>query len=74
MLALANVAKPDVAAADVIAIETELAKLTKTRVERRDPQTQYNPMDVKALAKATKSVDWKAYFKALGSRRARDHV
>jgi predicted metalloendopeptidase len=66
MLTLANVAKPDAAADDVIAVETELAKLTKTRVERRDPQSLYNPLDAKALAKMTKSVDWKAYFKALG--------
>jgi putative endopeptidase len=66
MLALAGVAKPDAAAADVVAIETALAKLTKTRVERRDPQAAYNPMDVKALAKSTKSVDWNGYFKALG--------
>ncbi|HUS32653.1 MAG TPA: M13 family metallopeptidase, partial [Kofleriaceae bacterium] len=66
MLALAGVQKPDAAAADVIAIETALAKLTKTRVERRDPQAAYNPMDVKALGKSAKSVDWNAYFKALG--------
>jgi putative endopeptidase len=66
MLALANVAKPDAAAADVIEIENALAKLTKSRVERRDPQAFYNPLDIKALAKSAKSVDWKAYFKALG--------
>jgi putative endopeptidase len=52
--------------ADVIAIETELAKLTKTATEQRDVQGAYNPTDAKALAKQVKSIDWKAYWKALG--------
>jgi putative endopeptidase len=58
-------AKAESGAADVLAIETELAKLTKTGVERRDPAASYNPTDTKALAKQVKSVDWKAYWKAL---------
>ncbi|HEY5945385.1 MAG TPA: M13 family metallopeptidase [Kofleriaceae bacterium] len=67
MLTLAGVAKPEAAAADVLAIEIELAKLTKSRVERRDIKTMNNPTDLKKLAKQTKSIDWKAYFKALGA-------
>jgi putative endopeptidase len=66
MLALAGVAKPEAAASDVIAIETELAKLTKNATEKRDVRAAYNPTDIKKLAKQTKSIDWKAYFKALG--------
>jgi putative endopeptidase len=50
---------------DVIAIETELAKVTKTGVERRDVPASYNPTDAKGLAKAVTSLDWKAYFKAV---------
>jgi putative endopeptidase len=67
MLALLGNAQPKAAAAaaDVIAIETELAKLTKTATERRDVQARYNPTEQKALAKQVKSVDWKAYWKAL---------
>ncbi len=53
-------------AADVVAIETELAKVTKTPTEERDVPAAYNPTDLKALAKQTSSVDWPAYFKALG--------
>lgn len=53
-------------AADVLAIEMEIAKLTKTGVEKRDVQGAYNPTDLKGLGKQVKSVDWKAYFKALG--------
>ena len=66
MLALAGVARPEAAADSVIAVETELAKLTKTAVERRDVQAMYNPVDLKGLGKLAKSLDWKAYFKALG--------
>jgi putative endopeptidase len=62
MLALA---KSPGSAADVIAIETELAKVTKTPIEARDVQAAYNPTDLKGLAKQTKSVDWAAYFKGL---------
>ena len=53
-------------AADVVAIETEIAKLTKTRVERRDPKGGYNPTDVASLGKQVKSIDLKSYFKSLG--------
>ncbi|HSR96482.1 MAG TPA: M13 family metallopeptidase [Kofleriaceae bacterium] len=69
MLALAapRGASPDAAAADVVAIETELARLTKTAVELRDVPASYNPTDAKALARQVKSVDWPAYWKALGS-------
>jgi putative endopeptidase len=66
MLALAGVAKPEAAADNVIAVETELAKLTKTAVLRRDVQAMYNPVDLKGLGKLARSIDWKAYFKALG--------
>src|SRR5688572_24798428 len=38
-------------AADVMTLETRIAKLTKTGVERRNPMAMYNPTDVAALAK-----------------------
>ncbi len=67
MLVLAGVpaAKSAAAAGDVIAIEGEIAKLTKTAVEQRDIPAMYNPTDAKALAKQAKTVDWKAHWKAL---------
>ncbi len=68
MLTLAGtpVPKADAAAADVIAIEIELAKVSRTAAERADEATAYNAIDPKALAKQTRSVDWTAYWKALG--------
>ncbi|HTR49346.1 MAG TPA: M13 family metallopeptidase [Kofleriaceae bacterium] len=68
MLVLAGTpaAKADAAAGTVVAIETELAKVTKTRVEKRDPVDAYNPIDAGGLAKQVKSIEWPAYWKALG--------
>jgi putative endopeptidase len=68
LLALAGVPadRSAAAAADVLAIELELAKLTKTGVEQRDIRAGYNPTDAKGLAKQVKSVNWKAYWKAIG--------
>jgi putative endopeptidase len=66
MLGLAGVSASGVAAADVVAIETALAKVTKSAVEKRDLAARNHPVDAKALAKLSKSVDWKAYWKALG--------
>lgn len=68
MLTLAGTPAPraEIAAADVVAIETEIAKLTKTLTEKRDITAAYNPSDAKALAKQVKSVDWKTYFTGMG--------
>jgi putative endopeptidase len=62
---LALVKQPADAAADVVAIEIELARVTKTSTEARDVPASYNPTDLKALGKQVKSVDWNAYFKKL---------
>jgi len=62
----AGLAKPDTAAADVVAIETELAKKMKSRAERRDPKAIYNAYDAKRLAKELPVLDWKAYWKGRG--------
>ncbi len=68
MLALAGMPAPraEVAAGEVLAIETEIAKLTKTGTQMRDIPASYNAIDAKALAKQVKSVDWKAYWKGMG--------
>jgi putative endopeptidase len=56
----------DTATEDVLRIETALAKASKTKVERRDPQKLYNKMDRAALAKLAPNFPWDAYFKGLG--------
>ncbi|WP_437678686.1 M13 family metallopeptidase [Sorangium sp. So ce131] len=59
-------AQAKAAAADVLAVETELAKISKTRVERRDPKGLYNKMDRATLAKTAPDFPWDAYFQGLG--------
>jgi endothelin-converting enzyme/putative endopeptidase len=47
-------------------IETELAKASLTRVERRDPYKQYHKMTVAQLSATNPVVDWKEYLRAQG--------
>jgi putative endopeptidase len=58
---------PDVAktnAATVMRIETDLAKNSLTRVERRDPYKVKNKMTPAELAAMAPNFDWNAYFAA----------
>ncbi len=54
------------ATADVMRIETELAKASKTRVERREPTTMYNRLDRAGVAAAAPRFLWSEYFKGIG--------
>jgi putative endopeptidase len=53
-------------AEDVLAFETELAKVQKSREERRDPATMYNKIDRPGLAKAMPTFPWDEYMKQIG--------
>ena len=70
LLALVTAAAPAGAgkldAADVVAIESELARLAKPAAARRDLAAAYNPIEHAALAHQVRSVDWPAYFRGLG--------
>ncbi len=57
---------------DVMNLETELAKISKTRVERRDPKGLYNKIDRAGLAKTAADFPWGDYFKALGFAEIQD--
>jgi len=55
------------AEADVVmAIETELAGASLTRVEKRDPHKLFHKVSLAEFEKATPSFRWAAYFDALG--------
>jgi endothelin-converting enzyme/putative endopeptidase len=61
--------KPDAAAAGaqaVMRIETELARGSMTRVERRDPTSLYHKMKVGELEQLSPSFRWKIYFAKVG--------
>ncbi|MGA9119466.1 MAG: M13 family metallopeptidase [Bacteroidota bacterium] len=59
----------DQAAADaktILDIETDLAKASMTRVERRDPQATYHKMEMGGLSDQAPAFKWAAYFSAIG--------
>ncbi|MDQ3189119.1 MAG: M13 family metallopeptidase [Pseudomonadota bacterium] len=69
LVRLAQLAGADVAAPltdAVFAFETDLARASMTRVERRDPNAVYNPHTVLSLTKLAPGFNWAAYFTALG--------
>lgn len=60
------------AAKDVLLIETALAKVSKTKVERRDPKKLYNKVDRAGVEQAVPQFDWSSYFAALGAPQLKD--
>lgn len=50
---------------DAFRIETQLAKRSKTRVERRQPEGMSNKVSLKELKALAPNFGWEAYFKAL---------
>ena len=61
-----NSAAAETHAATVIAIETELAKASRTRVELRDPNKNYNKFTGGGLAAKTPAILWNVYFDRRG--------
>jgi predicted metalloendopeptidase len=49
----------------IMALETSLANASRTRVELRDPQKNYNKMSQTDLQKLTPDWNWADYFKAI---------
>ncbi len=50
----------------VMALETELARASLTRVQRRDPAATDHPMPLDQLRALAPDIDWPAYFSAAG--------
>ena len=62
-------AKPAAARADaqkIMALETEMAKASLTRVARRDPSETDHPMTTDSLKKIAPVIDWATYFRSAG--------
>ena len=51
----------------ILALETEMAKNSMSRVERRDPDKTYNMRTLVELQKSTPNFDWNIYFKNAGA-------
>ena len=52
--------------ANVMRIETSLARKSRTLEQRRDPWANYNKMSVSDLEKRTPAIDWKRQFEVAG--------
>jgi putative endopeptidase len=61
-LTLAHWPKPAEAAKAIVALETEIAKVSWTRAERRDDEKMYNATAVADLPKLAPGFDWAAYL------------
>jgi putative endopeptidase len=56
----------------IIALETEIAKVSKDKVARRDPKGTYNKIDREGVAKAMSHFDWNGFWKTLGMPAVKD--
>lgn len=70
MMRLAGSSKAEAAkaASDVLHVETELARVSMPRVERRDPYNIYHPMTVPELKKIAGAFWWEAYLERMGEK------
>lgn len=57
-----------VAAEGVMALETEIAKASRSRTELRDQEKNYHKLSLDELDKLTPGINWPAYFRAAGIR------
>jgi putative endopeptidase len=56
----------EAAARDILALETELAKVQWTKVENRDPVKVYNKVEIARLRALAPNFDWKRYLVSTG--------
>ncbi|MBP7148830.1 MAG: M13 family metallopeptidase [Acidobacteria bacterium] len=51
---------------EIVAFETELAKVSRTRTEMRDLEKLYNRIDIDGLKQLTPGLPWDRYLQAIG--------
>jgi putative endopeptidase len=59
-------------AAEIVALETEIAKVSKDKVARRDPNGTYHKIDRAGVAKAMPGFDWDAFWSLVGLEDVKD--
>ncbi len=69
MLQFINIDKQQASkqASEILAFETKLATPMLDKVQRRDPQTTYNPTAISDLEKMVPAFDWTGYLKGIGA-------
>ncbi len=66
MLGLAKLENADEKAKSIYDLEAQLAGISMTRVERRDPEKTYNKMSINELSELGTGINWNQYFTASG--------
>jgi putative endopeptidase len=66
MLTLAGWDDPTASAAAIVDFETQIAQVSWTRAERRDPDKAYTPMSPAELAAVAPGFDWAAWLAGAG--------
>jgi putative endopeptidase len=61
-----NTPESEKIANDILEFETDLAKASMTRVERRDPDKTYNKKTTQELETSYPNINWKGYFEQTG--------
>ena len=59
-------ARASAEAARIMALETELAKASMTRLAQREPSATYHKTTIPDLQKLVPAIDWPAYFRSIG--------
>ena len=67
MLALAGHQDAEAKAAQIVALETEIARVQWSAVENRDPVKRYNKHTLAQLRTLAPGIDWDAYLKGVGA-------
>jgi predicted metalloendopeptidase len=70
LLAAANAPAGEAQIAALIAFETQLARASATRLERRDPYANYHPQTLAGLGTLAPGFDWAAWLAAYSGRPA----
>ncbi|OHB30477.1 MAG: peptidase M13 [Phenylobacterium sp. RIFCSPHIGHO2_01_FULL_69_31] len=70
LLGLAGWPNPEASAKAIVAMETEVAKISWTRAERRDDDKTYNPVETAKLAAFAPGFDWSAFLDGAGLAKA----
>jgi putative endopeptidase len=74
MLSMAGVSNAQQAAASIMALETEIAKIQWSNVENRNPVKTYNKVEVAKLGDLLPGFDWNKYFAEMGTGGKTDSV
>jgi predicted metalloendopeptidase len=74
MLALAKIGDAKTSAAEIVALESRIAKAQWSKVENRDADKTYNKMGLAELAKLAPGFDWPLYFQGIGVQDVKELV